>query len=209
MDIARDLRRNAAVAFGPASVHEGSILPFEGRSLMMRAEGLPEAALDATEDGLLAPDNPILVRGLAKILPLAWRGDQRSESDSGVASVEIAAFASQMQAAGLHWAGNWRVLDLEERRDDSIGSYATALRTAGATRADCWTYSETVGVALVWAGASASGTESLALHIIPVSWVSEPRVKNAVRGIELHWSWADVIALYSAQTGRVESRDAI
>ncbi|HXH33370.1 MAG TPA: hypothetical protein VNJ54_03035 [Plantibacter sp.] len=208
MDIARDLRRNAAVAFGPASAREGSILPFEGRSLMRRAEGLPQAALDATEDGLLAPDNPILVRGLAKILPLAWQGDQRGGSDSGVAPEEIAAFASQMQAAGLQWAGNWRVLDLGERRDDSIGSYAAALRTAGATRTDCWTYSETIGVSLVWAGASDAGTESLALHVVPVSWVSEPRVKKPVRGIDVRWSWSDVIALHAAQTCRSEPQDA-
>lgn len=209
MDIARDLRRNAAVVFGPASAREGAILPFEGRSLMMRPEGLPQAALDATEDGLLAPDNPILVRGSAKILPLAWQGDARDGTDPGVAPEEIAAFASQMQAAGLHWAGNWRVLDLEERRDDSIGSYAAALRVAGATRTDCWTYSETVGVSLVWAGASDAGTESLALHVVPVSWVSEPRVRKPVRGIDLRWSWTDVIALSSAQTRRVDSQGAI
>lgn len=185
-----DMDRDDAAAFGPESLTNGALLPFEGRALMQSPDGLPAAALDADRDGWLSPSNPVLVRGSAKILPLAWLGD-----GSGASAEEIAAFASQMQAAGMHWAGNWRVLDLAERRNDSVGSFAAALRAAGVTKADCWTYSETIGVALVWAGAEGEGTMSLALQVLPVSWVSERRAERAVRGIDVRWSWADVVAL--------------
>ncbi len=195
MNVDMDLGRDEASAFGPASLSAGALLPFEGRTLMRRPEGLPEGALDANKDGWLSPENPILLRGEARILPLAWNGD-----GSGVTAEEIAAFASQMHAAGMYWAGNWRHLDLDDHRADSIGSYTAALRAARATRVDCWTYSEAVGIALVWAGSEDDGTASLAMHVIPVSWVSEPRVAKAVRGIDVRWSWADVIALYAARS---------
>ena len=203
-----DLGRDEASAFGPDSVAAGTILPYEGRSLIVRIDRLPSAALDVDEDGWLGPNTPVLVRGLARILPLAWRGEPQAGHGSGVSPEEIAAFASQMQAAGLHWAGNWRVLDLADPRGDSIGSYAAALRAGGATHVDCWTYSETIGLALVWAGAVDEGTMSLALHVAPVSWVSERRVKNADRGIDVRWSWAEVVALFAARTGTEQSRAA-
>jgi hypothetical protein len=192
VDFDMDLHRDAASAFGPASLTEGGMLPFPGRSLLTSADGLPPAAFDAQGDGWISPHNPLLVRGDATILPLAWRGGAQG---TGVDPTEIAAFASQMQNAGMYWAGNWRVLALDQKRTDSIGSYTSALCTAGATHVDCWTYSEAVGLALVWAGAEEEGTLSLALHIVPVSWVSEPRVAKPVSGIDVGWTWADVIAL--------------
>ncbi|WP_235036114.1 hypothetical protein [Arthrobacter sp. 18067] len=118
-----------------------------------------------------------------------------------VVAAEIAAFASKMQSAGMYWAGPWRVLDLEGRRADSTGSYTAALRSAGATHVDCWTYSETVGLALVWVDDEDAATMSLALHVVPVSWVSEPRAKGWVQGIDVQWSWADVVALYERRQG--------
>jgi len=195
-----DVTRDDASAFGPASLAEGALLPYEGRTLMTRPDGLPAGALEAAEDGWLSPSNPILVRGEARILPLAWRGGEGAGHGAGVTPEEISAFASQMQAAGMHWAGNWRVLDLAADRSDSIGSYTEALRSAGATRADCWTYSDRTGIALVWSGAEEEAPVSLALHVVPSAWVSEPRATKAVRGIDLRWSWADVVRLYSERS---------
>lgn len=42
------------------------------------ANGLPATVFDAREDGWLSPNNPILVRRSAKILPLAWHGDPQA-----------------------------------------------------------------------------------------------------------------------------------
>lgn len=201
VDLDMDLARDEASSFGPDSVSAGALLPYEGRTHIRRSDRLPSVVLDVEEDGWLSPNSPVLVRGLARILPLAWRGDPQAGHGSGVSPEEIAAMASQMQSAGSHWAGNWRVLDLADDRGDSIGSYTAALLAGGATHVDCWTYSETIGLALVWAGAEDEGTMSLALHVVPASWVSELRSKKAVHGIDVRWSWTDVVALYAARTG--------
>jgi len=190
VDIDMDVQRDAASAFGPASLTTGALLPYEGRTLLKRPEGLPAGGLDARADGWVTPDVPVLVRGQVRILPLAWSGTE-------VPTEAIDAFASQMQAAGMHWAGNWRMLSLTEDRTDSIGSYVAALRASGATRVDCWTYTETVGIALVWG--DDDGSTSLAWHIVPVSWVSEPRVGKPVKQrIDIRWSWDEVVALRTA-----------
>ncbi|WP_404474684.1 hypothetical protein [Microbacterium aerolatum] len=196
MSFDMDLQRDAEAAFGAASITSGALLPFEGRTLMRAEDGPPPAAIDAQTDGWLSKDNPVLVHGSLTILPLAWAGD-----GSGATPDEIAKFASQMQAAGMQWAGNWRVLNLDERRSDSIGSYTTALRAAGATEVDCWTYSETVGIALVLSEADA-GAGTLALHIVPSGWVSDRRAGKPVRGIDARWSWADVVALFASTAER-------
>lgn len=197
-----DVHRNAASAFGERSLAAGAILPFEGRTLLAHPDWIAEA-VDAQANGWLSPNNPILVRGEARVLPLGWRGRPDGE---GVTSQEIATFASRMQDAGMYFAGPWRVLDLAEQRSDSIGSYAAALVASGATNVDCWTTSESVGLALVRAGAEDAGTMSLAFHVVPVSWVSERRATQAVGGIDVRWSWPDVIDLWPTRGSAV--RDA-
>jgi hypothetical protein len=199
MDIDRDVHRDAASAFGATSVTDGALLPFEARALLLTPDGPPRAAREAEADTWVPPGLPVLVRGAARILPLAWRGDLRGGGGSAVTEEEIAAFATRMQDAGMYWAGPWRVLPLTEERPDSVGSYTAALRGSGATEVDCWTYSESTGLALVRAGATDDGTRSLALHIVPAAWVSDARAGRPVRGIDLGWSWSDVVALYAAR----------
>ena len=195
-DLDMDLGRDEESAFGARSLAAGAILPYEGRTFV-KSPGWIAIALEAERDGWLSPNNPYLVRGLARIVPLAWRG--QPQDGSGVTSQEIAAFASQMQDAGMYWAGPWRVLDLADQRSDSIGSYVAALVAAGATHVDCWTYSESVGLALVWAGDVDAGTMSVGFHVVPASWVSEGRVERAVERIDVSWSWSDVVALWASR----------
>lgn len=212
-----DLHNDAALAFGPRSLKTGAILPYEGRTLLMGSNGPPVSAIEADADGWLSPNNPVLVRGRARILPLAWRGDPHDGYQAQTGRDDIAAFAARMQSAGTYWAGNGRALeglgdDQEPARpgDDSVGTFVAALRAAGATRADVWRYSEAVGIALVWAGDESEGTASLALHLVPASWVSAPpdwvskrraREWRPVRELDLRWSWADVIELNAARSG--------
>lgn len=193
-----DVYRDADAAFGAASAEEGGLLPYEGRSFLSPL-GTALAGLDAETDGWLSPNNPVLVRGQAKILPLAWRGDPLNGHGSGVETREIDALASQMQSSGMYSAGPWRIPDLTQGRDDSIGSYAAALREAGASQVSYWTYDKTLGFALVRAGVEDEGTMSLAFHVVPASWVSESRTGPAVHGIDVRWSWADVVALHAAR----------
>ncbi|WP_415647965.1 hypothetical protein [Stackebrandtia soli] len=202
MNLDRDVHRDEAAAFGPASCVEGAILPYEGRAQVRRSDGPWTEALARDEDGWLAPANPVLVRGQARILPLAWRGDPSNGRATGVEPEEIAEFAAQMEGSGYYWARSARTLDeLSGHQGGSIASYLHALRAAGTTKATFWTISWTIGIALVWAGDENEGTMSLALHVVPASWVSETVTAKAVRGIDVGWSWADVIELYERRVG--------
>ncbi|XUK63203.1 hypothetical protein ABMA10_14625 [Plantibacter sp. RU18] len=49
-----DLGRDANSAFGSASRVDGGLLPYEGRSLMFGATGLPAAVFTTTHDGWLS-----------------------------------------------------------------------------------------------------------------------------------------------------------
>ena len=157
MSLDADVHRDDEAAFGRHAVLAGAILPYAGRAALQRPDGVPAAVLDADADGWAAVSLPVLVRGPARIVPLGWLGDPQ-HSPRGVAGEEIDALAAQMQATGMHWAGPWRVLDLDERRSDSIGSYAAALHAAGATSADCGTAAETWRLALGRAGGAEAGS---------------------------------------------------
>lgn len=196
----RDIRRTAEASFAPDAVTKGALLPYEGRALLLTPEGLRAKALAAENDGWLSPNNPVLVRGEARILPLAWRGDPR-RGDTVVSEEEIADFASQVTDLGFHLTGGWRGLEeLEQHRGDSLASYVDAVRTSGATAARVWTLSEALGMALVWAGSDHGGDSSLAVHLVPASWVSERYGgSEPVRSIDVRWTWADVVALHDAR----------
>lgn len=213
-------------AFAPASIATGAILPDEGRAALTGAGGLPSGALDAEHDGWAETDVPVLVRGQGRarvrILPLGWWGEPGGgyspEADPG----QLEALWRSMQAAGMHWAGNWRTLEELEDPDsrgprrDSVGSYLAALRAGGATRASIWRYSETTGLALVRAGDEDLGTASLALHIVPRSWVSDPPVGVSKRrardwepvpGIDVTWSWSEVVDLHAERMRLLDEVD--
>ena len=190
-----EVRRDAASAFGEQSLSAGAILPFEGRTLLAHPEWIAEA-VKAQTNGWLSPNNPILIKGEARVLPLGWRGQPDGD---GVTAQEIVTFASRMQDAGMYFVGPWRVPNLAEQRGDSIGSYAAALVASGATHVDCWTFSQSLGLALVWAGDDDAGTMSLAFHVVPASWVSEPRAAKSVPGIDVRWSWSEVVDLWASK----------
>lgn len=194
---------DGASAFGPASFTSGGLLPHGGRT-MMKSPDLLVAAFAAEQDGWLSPNNPVLVRGSARILPLAWRGDPKSARGTNVATEEMSEFASAVQSLGVYLGRRLEPLDkLMEHRRDSIGSYASALQEAGITHGNYWAIAgvdgSLMGLTLIWAGDEEEGTLSLACHVVPVSWVAERFVSKAAQGIDLRWSWADVIALSAAR----------
>lgn len=190
---ARDAR-----AFGTSALEQGALLPADARDLIVRSQAVPPGATDAAGDGWLATNVPVLVRGQARIIPLAWWGAADHGYNPYAEPAQITSFASHVQGAALHRAGPWSEMDLSADSDDSIGSYRAALRDAGATRADCWAYSDSLGVALVWAGSEAEGTRSLGLHLVPAGWVLSRLVGDPVDDVDVGWSWADVIALAGA-----------
>lgn len=202
MNFETDYVRDSETAFGRASLIDGALLPWQGRDALQTPDGLHRKALDAKDDGWLTPYNPVLVRGEARILPLAWRGDVASGRGTAVVQAEIDEFVSHMRVTGMHWAGTWRDFDwLQEAKANSVASYAEALLESGVTQGNFWVLRGDVALGLIWAGEGAEGTMSLALHVVPSSWVYQLRRSKPVAGIDLRWSWAEVIELYRTRTG--------
>jgi len=201
MNFETDYVRDSESAFGSASLVEGAVLPWQGRDALRANDGLHRRAFDVSSDGWLTPYNPVLVRGAGRIFPLAWRGDVASGHGAAVVSAEIDEFASKMRDSGLYWGGNWSDFDrLQEAKKNSIASYASALLDSGATRGNFWVLTGSIALGLIWAGEEAEGTMSLALHVVPSNWVSQNHPAKPVAGIDLRWSWADVIELYRTRT---------
>lgn len=186
-------------AFGPDSIGRGALIPFVGRDLVLRSFGLPPGVKDATGDGWLTPEIPVLVRGELRIIPLAWWGANDRGDNPDAAPGEIARFANRVLDAGMYANGPWRQIDLSAEPADSLGSYAAALRASGASRADRFvSVPDRLGLAVVWAGDQAAGSRSLAVHVVPPSWVFERDAGGPVDGIDARWSWADVVALHGS-----------
>lgn len=184
--------------FGADAPRIGAILPTEGRDVIIGSHVFPPGVMEASADGWLAPGVPVLVRGEARILPLAWHGAPGTYNPYADAS-QIKSFALHVQGAAVHRAGPWSQMELSAT-SGSIGSYAGALRVAAATRVDCWLYSDETAVVMVWAGVEAEGTASLAVHVVPAAWVSERLNAESVEGVDVRWDWTDVVALREGTT---------
>lgn len=94
----------------------------------------------------------------------------------------------------------------------SISSYASALRAAGVMRGNYWAIAGIergpMGLTLAWAGDEEHGTLSLACHLVPASWVAGRFAEEEADGIDVCWSWADVVALYEDR-GRAGLTDSL
>lgn len=190
----------AAAVFGPESLTRGALLPATGRDLMISSCALPPGILDATADGWVSPEIPILVRGQARILPLAWWGAPDRGYNPYAEPSDITRFSRRVLDSCMYAAGPWMSIDLSSDAGDSMGSYAAALRASGVTQADRFVYvQDHLGGVVVRAGDEAAGTRSLAVHVVPEGWVFEPAARGPAAGIDVRWSWADVIDLHRSR----------
>jgi hypothetical protein len=186
---------DAAVAHADRSLPfqgsgDGSTIPNQkGWRIAVGEREILHAVDGIIEGGRVAEDIPVLDRGDAKVLPLATQHTGRNAVEE---RRRMDALASDLADALEQREGRGIRVDLESRGADSVGSYAAALRAAGATEALWWEYEQTHGAVLVWSGDESAGTLKLALHMVPVSWVSERRSVPAVDGIDVHWSPADI-----------------
>lgn len=151
-------------------------------------------AVDEIVDGADTVDGfPVLRRGSARIVPLSVQAPPVTGGrDPHEERRRMAVLADQIRDACEQREGRAIAFDLDHRGVDIIASYAAALRMAGATSAQWWEYGQRHGVVLVWSGGAATGNLSLALHVLPVSWVSERQTEPARDGIDVAWSLADV-----------------
>lgn len=149
-------------------------------------------------------DIPILERGSALVLPLAVQADPASSGrEPREEDRRMRILADAIRDACEYREGKAIALDLDQRGTDRVAAYVSALRRAGATEAHYWAYGDRHGVVLVWTGDASNGTRTLALHIVPIGWVSDRRAKAAIDQIDVTWSSADVAAFAGADQSRV------
>jgi len=155
------------------------------------------AAIQAVLDGgVPRADIPLIVRGAARIIPLMVQPDPRlSGRDAWEDRHRVEVLDGEVgQACEFHFGRQATPppFDLSSRGQDGIGSYAAALRDAGATRA-VWWVSDAHGIVLVQTGDELRGDLTLAVHVVPVGWVWDVKRSRAAEHVDLRWSRADAV----------------
>ena len=135
---------------------------------------------------------PLVTRGDARIVPLAAQlgtptGDPREQRH------RMRLLADGIDGACEYRAGRGIRIDLARTGDDEVAAYTAALREANTTEATWWEIDQAHGVTLVWTGDENRGDLTLALHAVPISWVSERRTRPAARWIDVRWDPTDVV----------------
>ncbi|MFT3798262.1 hypothetical protein [Microbacterium sp.] len=157
------------------------------------------AAIQAVvRGGRPRPGIHVLERGDVRILPLAAQSNPAgSGRDPGEERRRFDRIGSDVSDACEQYEGRPLAFDLAYRGGDRIAAYAAALRRAGATRVLWWAFEPADagarGVTLVWCGDESAGDLTLAVQVVPVSWVDERRTKPGAVEVDLAWSLADVI----------------
>lgn len=185
-----------AAAFGDESLMRGGIVPLSGARVahLVASHASSVKSDDEHRDRWITEDLPLLSRGHVQIVPLSWEPDGSSLSEEH--RHELADESNRMWLAIRNWCshefGEPVAVDLSSGQDR--GSYATALVRSGTRRANWWDTGDTALV-LVLSGDPSGSAESMSIHIVPVGWVSQARPAKKVAGVDLSWSWADVVEL--------------
>ncbi|MDJ1115532.1 hypothetical protein [Microbacterium dauci] len=166
--------------------------PVLGGSRWRNAAGAREI-IDAVE-ALAAGADPItqlprIERGEATILPISAQGG--ADVDAAEERERIAAAAGEIRGELEYRHGQQITFELDRAGRDSVAAYATALRAAGATAASWWV-ADGAGVALVHSGDATTRDLTLAVHVVPASWVSDRRATTGIDVPPLDWSRADI-----------------
>lgn len=209
--LVRRLEPSSTGRFGLESIDEA--IAFADRCVVQASAGAGDSAPDrrswrvsvGADDLLRAVDAAIvgrdvsdkivvLERGEARILPLAVQFDVKDAVDPSEVRRRMSVLGASIADAMEQREGRGIPVDLTYDASDSVASYTAALRAGGATEALWWECGQKHGVALVWSTDEFADRLSLALHIVPGSWVSARQAGTAVDGIDVRWSARDVIA---------------
>ncbi|MEJ1089071.1 hypothetical protein WDU99_12180 [Microbacterium sp. Mu-80] len=142
-------------------------------------------------------DVPVIVRGGARIVPLAMQADPTTSGlDPREERHRMELLAASIRDACDQRGGQSIRFDLEQVGDGTVAAYAAALRAAGAAQAHWWVFDSAHGAALVRTGSADDGDLALALHLVPPGWVYRRRSQSApaTGEIDVRWTWSDLVA---------------
>ena len=195
-----------STALSPESIQTGAVISFNGDSLVASGEaiiGAVESRLTARggsldrQDLWLTDDVAALSRGDAWIVPLSWHPPLTAIDDTTRRSLDARAseLGASIRDACSYRSGDALGIDLA-----SDASYAAELARTGAKNAAWWEFGNFAVVLVFYGKAGPAPKESMALHVVPIGWVSERRstLRKKLPPLDLEWSWADLVEFASA-----------
>ncbi|MFC6325271.1 hypothetical protein ACFP59_05045 [Microbacterium koreense] len=191
----------------PETVETGAVASLGGGGLVTSGEAIVaavESRLSAagrhgeTSPELLDGAVPVIDRSPAMIVPLAWVPEAppaRVADDQDLSRIAGELWSAVRSACGYrHGEGIGLALDAETA---GRAGYASELVRTGVRRADWWSFGAAAVVLAVYGEPLPAPLSRVALHVVPIAWVSErsPRAAKAPKVPRLDWSWADAVAI--------------
>ncbi|MDN3497328.1 hypothetical protein QL996_15420 [Planococcus sp. APC 4015] len=205
-----------STAVSPASIESGAVISFSADFLVATGDGVvaaiesrlsgPSASI-CDGDRWLTDAVPVLCRGSAWIVPLAWIPDH-PDHDARVLRGRVNELWSAVRAACEYRHGAQIGIDLDES-DAPETPYAAELVRTGARRADWWEADDSAIVLVVYGDPIPAPIRRMAVHVVPIGWVSSrrPTAAKKMPTLDLAWSWTDVVAF--AQTDVADAADSL
>lgn len=196
------LIRSTAVA--PASVQTGAVISYSAETLVASGEEIV-AAIESRltrpvtsgggGDDWLTSEVPVLSRGSAWIVPLAWI-PPRDDQTLRTRATEL---WTAIRSACEYRHGPQIAIELEDA-GAARTPYAIELVRTGARRADWWQAADAAIVLVVYGDPLPAPVARMAVHVVPIGWVSQrrPTAAKKMPPLDLTWSWADVVAVAGA-----------
>ncbi|WP_447949371.1 hypothetical protein [Microbacterium aurum] len=195
-------------ALTPDAVLEGAVVSFSGDTLV--ASGgriIEEADLQLVDPDVQADPSrsrlldgvPLLARGDAWIIPLMWNPLTEGQPVDGELSRRGSELWSSIRAWAEYAHGVPIIPDLED--PDLWSAYLRELVSTGARRADWWGSKDAALVLVVYGDPIPAPVRAMALHVVPIGWVSERRAPKRFPPMDLAWSWADAVEVAGGRCG--------
>ncbi|MDW4573528.1 hypothetical protein R8Z57_12160 [Microbacterium sp. M3] len=192
------------------AIRTGAVISYCGDELVVTGGALVEAVTAALlgpaapkpgGDRWLTPEVPVLSRGPAWIVPLFW---SPSTSDLGRQQHELldrrgSELGQAIMSACWYLRGEPLGIELEGDADGGRG-YAAELVRTGAKDASWWGFGDDALVLVYYGDPSPAPKTRMALHVVPVGWVSARRPTPAKKmpALNLEWDWAAAVAFAEA-----------
>lgn len=188
----------SSTAFADACVAQGVVgSPAGGWRVPADARDIVAAIRAVASDRPVRPGIAVIERGAARIIPLLAQGDPaRTGRDPREERRRADRLATAVDDGCEQVAGRSVPLDLGAR-GGTASPYARALRAAGARTAlvrEFWPDDAAAAsaVGIVWSGEAATGDLTLAVHVVPVAWLSERQAGPDAREDDLRWTADDL-----------------
>lgn len=155
---------------------------------------------------------PVLARGLAWIIPLFWSPPSVDPGEQHRRTLDVRASELGQSITSACWYDRGDPLGIELVSQTEGGrGYAAELVRTGAKDASWWGFGDFALVLVYYGEPSPAPKSRMALHTVPIGWVSErqPTPAKKMPLLDLAWSGADVVAFAEANVpGSLVGADA-